>query len=324
MDRAAPMQKRSAVKEAIRELLASGPHTRKQLKRLTGASAGSITKRLSDLRAEVGVIHFRRDGEDWFQLPTPAITKFESRKQQNKGLKEELSNVVFDLIIGPSTQPEDADLQVPTENDVLSLVNRETRTNLLSIYASRDRTVILDGTTTNYYLAERLKSLSLPSEQHHLWRLLVVTNSPPIAECLYEATAGPDVAIIGGRISRDTRAISGHLAQAALREWDIEADFSIVGAAGLNLPRGFCNFSEDEAAVKTQLLSRARVKCIAMDSSKITDFSAGRAGMTFCFAPASKTAIDLVISDSGVWKHTSFCDELKGRGICLLAPCQEA
>ena len=65
----------NASKEAIRALLAAGPHTRKQLKKLAKASASQITKKLNELRDEVGIIQFRRDGEDWFQLPSPGITK---------------------------------------------------------------------------------------------------------------------------------------------------------------------------------------------------------------------------------------------------------
>jgi DeoR/GlpR family transcriptional regulator of sugar metabolism len=313
-----PRKKESAVKEAIRSLLVAGPQTRQQLIRSTKASPSQVTKKLNELRDEVGVIQFRRDGQDWFQLPAPGVTKFEVRKRLNKGLKEEISKYVYELILGPEVREGVSDEVTGTCKALLEQIGAEGRGNLLSIYASRERTVIVDGGSTTYYVTERLKSVSLPSERYRVWRLLVVTNCPPIAESLYEAPTGPDVVLIGGRISRDTRSISGHLAEAAITEWDIEADFSIVGASGLELPRGFCNYSEGEAAVKGMLLRRGRIKCVVMDSSKITGPGMGRSGMSFCFAPASKSAVDVLISDSGMLQHKTFCEELKMRGIVIL------
>jgi DeoR/GlpR family transcriptional regulator of sugar metabolism len=293
-----------------------GRFTQAGLKEELGASGGGISKSVRTLLNSGKVVEYEIDGRTWYELPSPAITIWQIRMQDNPELKRTISKRAFELIVGASDEDRTSEQAETTQGTLLTKLSDVMQSVLRSIYSDHERTVIIDGGTTNYYVAERLKSISLPSEKFGVWRLLVFTNSPPIAERLSETPTGPRVTLIGGRVSRNTRSISGHFAETSIAAWNVMADFSIIGATGVDLRRGCCSYSEEEGVVKTMLLSRGRIKCIVMDSGKVMD--SGSRHITFSFAPVSKETVSILISDDGIWQHEKFCKEVQSRGISIL------
>jgi DeoR/GlpR family transcriptional regulator of sugar metabolism len=293
-----------------------GRFTQALLKDKFGATVGGISKAVKKLLNNGKVVEYEIEGRTWYELPSPAVTIWQIRLGDNPELKRTISKRVFELIVGASEEDKTQKQFATTRENLLEQVPNTMQSVLRSVYSDHERTVIIDGGTTNYYVAERLKSISLPSERFGVWRLLVFTNCPPIAERLSEAPTGPRVTLIGGRVSRNTRSISGHFAETSIAAWNVMADFSIIGATGVDLRRGCCSYSEEEGVVKTMLLNRGRIKCIVMDSAKIKE--SGSHHITFSFAPVIAETVNILISDVGMWQYEKFCKEVQSRGIGIL------
>ena len=117
-------------------------------------------------------------------------------------------------------------------------------------------TIFLEGSTTVYELARRLKDRT---------RLTVVTNSPPI---LAELHSNPGITImsIGGDLLRDAFYLCGTWAERVLRE--IRVDKAILGITALDPSYGISTARHAEAQIKKQLAKSAKCRIALADHSK--------------------------------------------------------
>ena len=92
----------------------------------------------------------------------------------------------------------------------------------------------------------------------------LITHSLPLAMLAHESSAS--VLLIGGEV----RAISGAAVGALAMSWlsNVRADWAFVGASGLGVADGASTTELSEAAMKQELLRRARHRVLVADSKK--------------------------------------------------------
>ncbi len=94
--------------------------------------------------------------------------------------------------------------------------------------------------------------------------ITLVTHSLPLAMLAHESSAS--VLLIGGEV----RAISGAAVGALAMSWlsNLRADWAFLGASGLDASGGASTTELSEAAMKQELLCRARHRVLVADSKK--------------------------------------------------------
>ncbi|HSV73725.1 MAG TPA: DeoR/GlpR family DNA-binding transcription regulator [Chthonomonadales bacterium] len=141
-------------------------------------------------------------------------------------------------------------------------------------------TLLLDAGTTTHELALALRRMSA---------LTVVTNSLANALVLME-NPNVEVLLLGGAVHAGRRATLGPLAIQCLEE--VRVDRAFLAFNGVDATQGFTVVDFEAAAVKRQMLARAREAVVLCDSSKV-----GR--VAFAFA-APLTAARLLVTDRGI------------------------
>ncbi len=183
--------------------------------------------------------------------------------------------------------------------------------------SKRHRLVTLDSGTTVQRIAIALKDLPLPDMITGMGGLRVLTNSPDILHILADSNNLIDVIAVGGRVRKDTSAMTGTLTQRILEQVvTFTSDISFVGTTNVNLANmTLGSDSEDESIGKTLMLANARLKCCVADSSKFSDHVVS----SFPFASIAPSSIDILLTDHSV--DGDVVKRLARRGVpCLRVP----
>ncbi|MCD6462114.1 MAG: DeoR/GlpR transcriptional regulator [Thermotogae bacterium] len=118
-------------------------------------------------------------------------------------------------------------------------------------------TVILDSSSTNYYLALEMLKRS--------WKhLTIVTNNVFIASKLIETNA--EIIVLGGTIRENSLSIIGPWTLKFLQE--ISVDIAFMGTTGFSKERGFMTPSVVEADTKRAMVKSASRVVVVSDSTK--------------------------------------------------------
>lgn len=115
-------------------------------------------------------------------------------------------------------------------------------------------TVMLDGGTTTYAVARLLVGQ----------RIIVVTNSLPIA-ALYNEVSAAETIVVGGTVYNRLGVLYGPVCEATLRE--MHADIAILGAAGVTA-EGIWNSNTMIAAYQREMIRASDATCFVFDHSK--------------------------------------------------------
>jgi len=116
-------------------------------------------------------------------------------------------------------------------------------------------TIMIDGGTTTYAVAKALLSK----------RLVIVTNSLPIAALLNEVSSSETV-VTGGTLYNRLGVLCGPLCESALSE--MHADLAILGCAGLTA-EGIWNSNALLASFQRKMIASSARTAIVADESKL-------------------------------------------------------
>jgi DeoR/GlpR family transcriptional regulator of sugar metabolism len=120
-------------------------------------------------------------------------------------------------------------------------------------------------------------------------RLLVVTNSPTIAQTLV-GNNDNKVIITGGELEKNTDSILGASCEESIKQY--RTDKAILGISGITIPDGLFAAIPQEASVKRLMASNAKYIILAADSSKI--------GTTAFAYVSDLNSPDLLVTDSKI------------------------
>jgi DeoR/GlpR family transcriptional regulator of sugar metabolism len=137
--------------------------------------------------------------------------------------------------------------------------------------------IFLDSSSTALAIAQSLKDRRY---------LTVVTNGLAVAQALLDAS-GVEVAVIGGRLRKDTASLVGASGLDLLRHINLQKGF--FGSHGITVEEGLTDVSADEAELKRSVVKVCRSVIAVVDRTKW-----GRAGVA-SFATAQQ--INKVITD---------------------------
>lgn len=145
------------------------------------------------------------------------------------------------------------------------------------------RTLVLDASSTVYYVAEALAKEKWPEDP------FIVTGSlQQFSELVRHRGSG--VACHGGEAHQLTGTLVGPMALAGLG--DLRFDWAIVSAMGVVLEDGAAfDGSPEEVSVKRAYLDRARRKLLAIDSSKI--------GLSGAYKLVNLADFDMIVLETG-------------------------
>ena len=118
-------------------------------------------------------------------------------------------------------------------------------------------TVILDSSSTNYYVTYELRHADFSS-------ITVVTNNVFIAGKLIEQ--GVEVIVLGGMVRENSLSLVGPWALRFLEE--INVDKAFLGTTGFSIEKGFMTPSIVEADVKRAMIKSASKVYVVTDSTK--------------------------------------------------------
>ncbi|MDN6135239.1 MAG: DeoR/GlpR transcriptional regulator, partial [Brevibacterium sp.] len=118
------------------------------------------------------------------------------------------------------------------------------------------RTVFLDAGSTAGRVAQRIRERD---------DLTVYTRGLEVALALAHP-AGPEVVMIGGRVSAKSHGTTGALSDHALSR--IHVDLALLGADAVDAERGLGEPTLDEARTKELISERARTVVVLADSSR--------------------------------------------------------
>jgi DeoR family transcriptional regulator, aga operon transcriptional repressor len=156
-------------------------------------------------------------------------------------------------------------------------------------------TVILDSGTTTAEIAKQIRKLEVRS-------INVITNALNVATLLADV---PSVRLImpGGILRPESNSLSGHMAEAALR--DLQADRLFLGADALDPERGVMTPHLPEAQLNARMIAISRQVIAVADSSKLM-----RRNISLI---ARVEQLHMLITDSGA--NPDVVAELERRGI---------
>ena len=155
-------------------------------------------------------------------------------------------------------------------------------------------TLILDASTTSWFLAKRLPEVPLT----------VITNCMHVAMVLGERS---DCKVIspGGTLASASMSFVGSEAQLALRRYSARRLF--MSCRGFDLQRGACDVSEEQAMVRRVMMEISDEHILMVDSSKL--------GSRSLSVIAPPTAFTRVITDERA--DAEWCAELEQLGVSL-------
>ncbi len=148
-------------------------------------------------------------------------------------------------------------------------------------YISEGDTIILDSSSTTYYIALFLKESGFK-------HLTIVTNNIFIAKELIDT--GFDIVVLGGSVRSNSLSLIGPWTIDFLRE--INVDKAFMGTTGFSAEKGFMTPSLAEAEVKREMVRSSAEVFIVTDSTKFSRI----AFATF----AQPGDVDYLITDEGI------------------------
>lgn len=166
--------------------------------------------------------------------------------------------------------------------------NKEQKIRIASFAATLihdNESLMIDGGSTTQIFSSYLKEKR---------NLLVVTNSPGIAEILLDNETNR-VIQIGGELIRDTHQVAGPEAEAHIRRYNV--DTSIISVTGADPDSGCTAAIPIEASIKRAMIEQSRQLILLIDSSKFN-----RKALCFAF---EFRAFDTVVTDSNISKQTA-------------------
>lgn len=117
-------------------------------------------------------------------------------------------------------------------------------------------TLFIDSCTTTLYFAEHIPNITLT----------VFTNSPLIANAIWERNNKATIHLLGGRYFGNLHA---NLGAATLQQIEgVFADYAFVGAGAIDAKLGVMVKNMDEGNVAKRMLEQSRKKIVLTDSSK--------------------------------------------------------
>ncbi len=164
-------------------------------------------------------------------------------------------------------------------------------------YISEGDTVILDSSSTTYYIAILLKESGFK-------HLTIVTNNIFIAKELIDT--GLDIVVLGGSVRDNSLSLIGPWTLDFLRE--INVDKAFMGTTGFSKEKGFMTPSLVEAEVKREMVRSSAKVFIVTDSTKFSRI----AFATF----AQPDEVDYLITDMGIPEGSE--EFLKENGVEVL------
>ncbi|MBD7994019.1 DeoR/GlpR transcriptional regulator [Arthrobacter sp. Sa2CUA1] len=141
--------------------------------------------------------------------------------------------------------------------------------------------IALNSGTTTFALAERLSGIQ---------DLTVVTNSPRIADVLWQADNSSQSVILTGGVRTPSDALVGPLALAGLSQ--LHVDLCFMGVHGFTLEDGFTTPNMLEAQTNQAFMACAAQVAVLADHTKW--------GITGLSQIAPVSAVDYLLSDAGL------------------------
>src|ERR1035441_8707897 len=214
---------------------------------------------------------------------------FRHRREQHVAEKTRIARFIVGLLWGPDAREtivggKQADLRnVCSQNGVKGALSTglaahaTTRAKIFDFlkdyWKSPHRSVFIDAGTTTWHALQLMSRLPLPDFDNNVRRLDIFTNSSQALPLNFDKATSRCITytIVGGRLDRDTDAITGDLTRRCLESWGMNVDVAVIGTSNIDNDKFelSCN-SEDEALTKSWVLSRAKLRCIVADASKIT------------------------------------------------------
>jgi DeoR/GlpR family transcriptional regulator of sugar metabolism len=251
-------------------------------------------------------------------------TAARSRAELNVGLKRAIARLAADLIVGPAWRVTPGTAVDFLREHCLTLEGRERssqpilasarrRTFFERFWKKHHRVLTIDAGTTTLEIGRALSKIVLPQASTGLYALNIMTNSPNLA--VQMAGSAHTITVLGGKMTDQTEAIAGSLAEQCLERWQFVTDLALLGATALDLARGFGCDTAEEGVIKNLFLERTQFRIIVMDSTKI-QVGLGSAA-TFC--PWTADAVDMLITDHGALElPVEVRRELQASGIEVL------
>lgn len=144
--------------------------------------------------------------------------------------------------------------------------------------------VAVSAGTTTYELARCLRGVA---------DITVVTNSPPVAQLLYETQTPGQTVILTGGIRTKSDALVGPVAVGALR--GLHVDRLFLGTHGLDAGAGLTTPNLVEAETNRALVASARQVCVLADHTKW--------GVVGLSSFLDLDGVDLLVTDDGLVPH---------------------
>lgn len=218
----------------------------------------ATVRRDLDLLASMGMVHRTRGGATYIGNHTPVNS---ATGITQSGQHPDMESRLEDNLSG----------KLAIAKEVGKLVKAE-------------QTIILDGGSTVYHAAMHIQARPLQ----------IVTNSLAIAQ-LFKDEPKIELILVGGNLYPRTEVLVGNLAMTSLD--NLNADIALLSSAGIDRD-GVYNINMDMAAVEKQMVHRAKVSALLMDSSKF--------GKKSLVKMCSLDAITTIIGDENTdpkWKR---------------------
>ena len=152
-----------------------------------------------------------------------------------------------------------------------------------------DSTIFLDSGSTTTALARELDDM----------RMIVFTNSLTCAAELARLERARTI-MIGGTLNRYSLSLNGSKSVEDVNA--LSFDLLLLGVTSFQSSSGFACGSDDEAALKRALISRAERTAVLIDSSKL--------GRKSTFKICDLSDVDYVVSDGNLTEHfKKYCEE---------------
>jgi len=168
---------------------------------------------------------------------------------------------------GGAVLNENANLDLPFNiRKNTNVVGKQKIAELISGMIHDGENIFLDASSTAVAIAKAIKQKN---------DVTIITNSLEIAIELLESP-GCKVISTGGVVTESSFALVGHVTDRTISSYCV--DKAIVSSKGFDLEAGFTDSDERHANNKRSMLAGARVKVVAIDSSKFHKISFARIG----------------------------------------------
>ena len=154
--------------------------------------------------------------------------------------------------------------------------------SLVTQFVHDGESIMIDGGSTTMIAARELCQRK---------NLLVITNSPSIAELLVDSNNNK-VIMTGGELMKETYSLVGVAAEQSLSQY--RTDKAIIGVSGMIAEEGCFSAIPQEAEIKRIMAKNSRETIVVADSSKLET----RALCLFC----GFDKVDKLITDNGITK----------------------